>query len=87
MRTSREIPEGTVVSDSAIVTDEESLQQVFTGNPVKKTEFTGTDRKTHLLALVSHGEIAGGRARTGRSRLGPYRGIIPAESFYAGDVG
>ncbi len=62
MRTTREIPDGTVISHSAIVTDEESLQQVIAGNPIKKTEFTGTERKTDLLALVSHGEIAGGRA-------------------------
>lgn len=87
MRTSQEIPEGTAISDSAIVADEEGLQRVITGNPVKKTAFTGTDRKTDLLALVSHGQIAEGRARTGRSHLGSYRGIIPAESFYAGDAG
>ncbi len=62
-----EIPDGTVIPDGAIVTDEESLQQAVAGNPVKQTEFASTDRKTNLFARASHGEIAGGRTRLGRS--------------------
>jgi hypothetical protein len=56
-------------------------------NFMQKTEFTGTNRKTNLLTLISHGELAERRARTGRSHLGSRGGIIPAESFYMGDTG
>ena len=62
-----EIPDGTVIPDGAIVTDEESLQQAIAGNPVKKIEFASTDRKTNLFARASHGEVAGGRTRLGHS--------------------
>ncbi len=52
------IPDGTVIPDGAIVTDEESLRRAIAGNPVKKSEVA----KANPLAPKLRGEVARDRA-------------------------